>query len=255
VRIACPAWGVGLFRDLPGERVGPRVEARPEEIAVLFPSSFRSAWLARRARRRIGLTTGGRHLLLTDGVAPGNGHRRDDYAALARVLGVEVAGPPRFRATDAEIGSWSTLPIHVGLNPLSRSGAPVEWPFYAALAARLEGPVRIYAGPGEEDAARARVPGVSLLAGLPLGRLAGAFARCRVLVSNDSGVAHVAAACGVPVVTVHGSTTAARTGPWGAVAVEGADLSCRPCYRKRCPHPGVPCLSGIPPERVLEAMP
>ncbi|MBN1334852.1 MAG: glycosyltransferase family 9 protein [Deltaproteobacteria bacterium] len=254
VRIACPAWGEVLYRDLPGDRAGPRAEARPEETAVLFPPSFRSAWLARRARRRIGLTTNGRGLLLTDGLEPGSGHRRDDYAALALRLGLQVEEPPRFRATPAEREAFGGLPVHVGLNPVSRSGPTVEWPFYAELAAHLREPVRVYAGPGEEAAAAARVPGVEPLAGLDLGSLAGALARCRVLVSNDTGVAHFAAACGTRVVVIHGSTTALRTGPAGSKAVEGPDLPCRPCYRKRCPHPGVPCLSGILPERVWEAL-
>ncbi len=254
VRIACPGWGAVLYRELQGERVDPRTEARPEETAVLFPPAFRSAWLARRARRRVGLATDARRLLLTDPVPPGTGHRREDYAALARVLGVRVEAPPRFRATAAEIAAFGDLPVHVGLNPVSPSGPPVEWPFYAELAARLPDAVRVYAGPGEEAAVRARIPGAALIAGLTLGSLAGALARCRALVSNDSGVAHLAAACGVPVVVIHGSTTAGRTGPAGARAVEGPDLPCRPCYRKRCPHPAVPCLSGIPPERVLEAL-
>ncbi len=185
---------------------------------------------------------------------PGAGHRRDDYAALAAQLGVEVRAAPRFEPREDERGRWAHLPEHIGLNPVSVSGAPVQWPGFAGLADALEGPVRLYCGPGEASQARAMVPGAELLEGLPLGELAGALQRCRTLVSNDSGVAHFAAACGVPVVVLHGSTTAARTGTAGAIPVEGPELACRPCYRKRCDI-GVPCLTGIPVRRVLAVLP
>ena len=77
---------------------------------------------------------------------------------------------------------------------------------------------------------------------MSLPAFAAALRRCAVFVSNDSGAAHFARACGVPTVVVHGSTTARRTGPAGAVPVEGPDLPCRPCYRKSCPFPAIPCL-------------
>ena len=120
------------------------------------------------------------------------------------------------------------------------------------MAESLDEPVRVYCGPGEEERARALVPGAELLPALPLGDLAGALQRCRVMVSNDSGVAHFAGACGVRMVVVHGSTTAARTGIASATALEGPEIECRPCYRKRCDI-GVPCLD-VSIERVLGAI-
>ncbi|MFH1469146.1 MAG: glycosyltransferase family 9 protein [Pseudomonadota bacterium] len=252
-RVAAPAWGEVVYRAT-GARWVPQ-ESRPEreETAVLLAPSFRAAWQARRARRRVGLATDGRRLLLTDAVQPPGGHRRDDYSAVARALGVDVVGPPRFRAAEGERAAWAHLPVHVGLNPVSVSGATVEWPHFSALAAVLSEPVRVYCGPGEEARARAAASGTELLAGLPLGALAGALARCRVLVSNDSGVAHFAAACGVRTVVLFGSTSATRTGPAGCEAVEGPALDCRPCYRKRCDR-DLGCLGAIGPERVLEVL-
>lgn len=64
-----------------------------------------------------------------------------------------------------------------------------------------------------------------------------------MLVANDSGLAHFGRAVGVPVVVVYGSTAPGRTGAAGSLAVEGPDPGCRPCYQKRCPLPGVPCLA------------
>ncbi len=252
-RVASPAWGEILYRAS-GARWVPR-DTRPErdEIAVLLAPSFRVAWQARRAAERYGLATDARRFLLTTAVEPGAGHRSEDYAAVAARLGVRVQGPPRFEPSAQERERWLHLPEHAGLNPVSVSGVTVQWPGFAALAARVEGELRAYCGPGEEQQARGLLPGVELLAGLPLGELAGALQRCRVLLSNDSGVAHFAAACGVRVVVVHGSTTAARTGTAGATAVEGPDLPCRPCYKKSCDL-GLPCLTGVSVERVLEAL-
>jgi heptosyltransferase II len=252
-RVAAPGWGEILFRDSGASWVPRDTRPEREELAVLLAPSFRAAWQARRAQGRVGLATDGRSLLLSRRAPPPGGHRSADYAAVAALVGVEVSGAPRFEPTAHERAAFEGLPLHVGLNPVSVSGEPVQWPGFAALAQALDGPVRGYCGPGEADRARAMLPGVELLDALPLGQLAGALQRCRVLVSNDSGVAHFAAACGVRVVVVHGSTTAARTGIAGATAVEGPELPCRPCYRKSC-EIGVPCLTDVSVQRVLEVL-
>ncbi len=252
-RVAAPAWGEVLYRGTGAHWVPIRDRPERDEVAVLLAPSFRAAWQARGARLRVGLATDGRSLLLSRSVAPGRGHRRDDYASVAALVGVQVQAEPSFEVSGDERARWAHLPVHLGLNPVSVSGEPVQWPGFAALAAAVDGPVRVYCGPGEAEQACAMVPGAPLLDGLPLGELAGALQRCRVLVSNDSGVAHFAAACGVRVVVIHGSTTAARTGIAGAVPIEGPSLSCRPCYRKRCDL-GVPCLVRIEVQRVLQEL-
>jgi len=250
ITVHAPAWGADLYRDL-GAEVVPRGTMDRADVAVLFPPSFRAAWEARRVPRRVGIAADHRAWLLTDVVAPGT-HRLDTYAALAAAVGAAVDGPPAFavRPEDPEVD----VPRgHVGLNPVSPSGAPVTWTGFAALSVRLDRPIVWYGGPGEEaDVAEVAPPGASRRVGLSLPAFARALTRCAVFVSNDSGAAHFARACGVPVVVVHGSTTAARTGPAGALAVEGPELPCRPCYRKRCRF-GLECLE-IPVQRVLDAV-
>lgn len=256
--VAAPAWGQTLYRDSGAAWVPRDVIPDGVEVALLLAPSFRAAWNVRRVPRRVGLATDHRGLLLTDAIPSREGqvHRRDDFARLAAVLGLSVEAGPRFVATRAERTAWEHLPVHVGLNPVSRSGPPVSWPGFGALHGRISGPVRVYHGPGEAEMVRQAVPGVreeDVLGGLGLGDLAGALARCSALVSNDTGVAHFAAACGVSVVVLHGSTTARVTGTWDAVGLEGPDLPCRPCYRKTCRVGGVPCLD-ISVERVLSAL-
>jgi len=252
--VAAPAWGRTIYRELPVELLPAEQVPDGARTAVLLAPSFGAAWRVRRLPRRVGLATDGRWPLLSDAVVPGGGHRARDYAALAAACGVRVRGAPRFRTRKEELDAFAHLPEHIGLNPVSRSGHTVQWPHFEELARALAGTVRVYAGPGEEQEASRLVPDTEQLAGLPLGALAGALSRCRALVSNDSGIAHFAAACGRPVVVIHGSTAAYKTGSAGAVALEAPVMDCRPCYRKRCPR-GVPCLGAVGVEQVLEALP
>jgi ADP-heptose:LPS heptosyltransferase len=236
VTVHAPGWGRELYAGLdvrPGD-------APPEgDVGVLFKPSWHAAWSWRALPRRIGV---GRSLLLTDPVPPG-GHRRDEYARIAAVMGVEAVGLPAF----APRGRGPTLPSgYVGLNPWSPSPT-VRWPYFRDLADRLDRPV-FFAGPGEGAAVRAIAGPHAVVEGLTLAEFAGALQGCRLFISNDSGAAHFAAACGVRVRVIHGSTTGPRTGV--GEAVEGPELHCRPCYRKRCPY-ALECLTGIPVERVL----
>lgn len=77
---------------------------------------------------------------------------------------------------------------------------------------------------------------------------------CDLLVTNDTGPMHVAAALGKPVVAVFGPTEPRRTGPYGQVerAVRH-DLPCAPCLRSRCVWPDrLECLTAISPAAVLD---
>ena len=74
-------------------------------------------------------------------------------------------------------------------------------------------------------------------------------------VTNDSGLMHVAAALGVPVAGIYGSTTPAFTPPLAdrALAI-GHELPCRPCFRRECPFGHRACLANTSVDRVLVAL-
>ena len=80
---------------------------------------------------------------------------------------------------------------------------------------------------------------------------------CRVLLTNDSGPMHVAAALGTPVVVPFGSTSPELTGP----GLPGdtrhhllkSDAPCSPCFRRKCPI-DFRCMNGISVERVVKAV-
>ncbi|MEN0061824.1 MAG: glycosyltransferase family 9 protein [Myxococcota bacterium] len=219
-----PFWDGGPWRP-------PATMPRGEyDAAVLFAPSFRAAWEARLVPRRIGTPTDHRRWLLTEAVAP-RAHRSDTYRAVAGRLGASHPAPPRLRGPPAAGG-----PAHVGLNPIVKGGRTRQWTGFAALADVLARrfPVRFYAGPGEGRALAAVAPRHPQSVGLPLRSFAAALGDCRVFVSNDAGSAHFAAALGVRVVVLYGSTRPEHTGPAGAWAVQGPSLPCVPCYRNRC---------------------
>src|SRR5690606_41856016 len=71
------------------------------------------------------------------------------------------------------------------------------------------------------------------------------------VVSNDSGLMHVAAATSRPLVAIYGSSSPAMTPPLGEdVRIAEIDLPCRPCFQRTCPLGHLGCLTGISPEMV-----
>ncbi len=77
--------------------------------------------------------------------------------------------------------------------------------------------------------------------------------RCDLLVTNDTGPMHVAAALGKPLVALFGPTAPERTGPYGQLGnVLRLDLPCSPCLSARCAsEPTDECLRALPPALVL----
>ncbi len=250
--------------------------ARFEEVWVL-PHSFRSALLAwlTRAPRRFGYAADGRKGLLT--AAPERpaplAHQLRDYDRLLAAAGVEPdPAPPRIvlpeeavrRAENyLDLQRLADGPRPVYLAPGAAFGPTKQWPAerFALLADALmdEGHrAAIVVGPDEVELgrlvarrARHRIP--VLGADLDTGELAAVLALGRLLVGNDSGPAHLAAAGGVPALVFFGPTDPGRTTPAGSpVAVLDRYVWCSPCFRKTCPYRHE-CLEEITVEMAAAA--
>ena len=79
------------------------------------------------------------------------------------------------------------------------------------------------------------------------------LAFCRAAVCNDSGLMHTVAACGIPQVTIFGSTSTKYTPPLSdkALMLE-SDEPCHPCFERTCKYGTYACLKGILPERAID---
>ena len=82
------------------------------------------------------------------------------------------------------------------------------------------------------------------------------YQRCAVVVTNDSGPMHLAAAVGTPVVAIFGPTDPVLTGPYGAGhRVLRVALPCAPCFKDRCTNPqAMACMDGVSVAEVLQAV-
>ncbi len=165
-------------------------------------------------------------------------------AAHLRALGVDTREP------------WIIL--HPGATAQSRRYPAQHWKRLAhLLAARQHCPL-LFTGSADEadlvDRIRDGVPDAHSLAGkLDLGELAALIARAPLLISNNTGPAHIAAAVGTPVIDLYALTNPQHT-PWKVPnRVLFHDVPCRFCYKSVCPEGHHHCLTQVEPERVAEA--
>jgi heptosyltransferase-2 len=84
-------------------------------------------------------------------------------------------------------------------------------------------------------------------------QLAASIAHCSVIVTNDSGPLHLAAALAVPSVSIFGPTDPARTVIPGATRVVRKDVACGPCYERECPLRDHRCMTEIAVDEVYNA--
>ena len=252
--------------------------------AVVLPNSFRSAWLPWRAGvpRRFGYRGDLRGALLAPAVRRPARHpvrlQIADYGELLAAMGV----PPPVDWTPRLVPAPATLlrgrerlerarlspgegPL-VGLFPGAEFGPSKRWPWerFAALALELRRrlpAVRelIVAGPKELwTAVRVHEESGKLhpVIGpdLDLAGLAAVLAHLDLLVTNDSGPMHLAAALGVPCVALFGPTDPRRTAPAGpGHRVLSTGRWCAPCFRRRCPLLHHRCLRDLTVEQVAAA--
>jgi heptosyltransferase II len=260
-------------------------EVQPS-IAVLFPNSFASAWLVWRAEvpERWGYATDLRTRLLTRAVRRPKlpMHQGEYYQHLVRELGI-ATGPlepaiaiPSGAIEDARRllaqHGWDGRTSLIVLAPGAAYGKAKQWiPSHVVRLVtdlvHARGITCALVG-SRGDAATTRAvrgaapkdcqPRILDLAGattLPV--LAAVISLAAACVSNDSGAMHLAAATGVPVVGIFGSTNEKATSPLAHSGVPTEVLThpvwCRPCMLRECPIDHR-CMTGIEPARVLAAV-
>lgn len=243
----------------------------PADAAILCPPSFSSAWFAWRARcrRRIGFRGDARDLLLTDAVSRGDRgdeHLGREYLSLGARLG---AGEWAWQPLAVSDEALAAARRHAGsgafavLAPGAIYGPAKRWPAerFAETARRLaaRGLGVLVCGTAADretcDAVVAAAGGAarSLAGATTLAEQAALCALAEVVVCNDSGLAHLAAAVGARTVVVFGSTSSAWTAPIGErVRVLQHPPVCSPCFRRTCAI-GYRCLHAVGVDEVMAA--
>jgi lipopolysaccharide heptosyltransferase II len=223
--------------------------------AILLTPSFSSALLTRLAGISAcrGRATDGRSALLSDPVptAVFDGvHRAAEYWHL-----VTGSFPPRLPAPAITLPAepvlaWRATPaareglvaVFPGSNAPARRWDPAR---FAELVHRLAAaghPVVVLGGEKERDLTEsvAGRSAIDLGGKTDLVALAACLSECRLLITNDSGPMHLAAALGTATISLWGAGDPARTAPMGdhQVILRHPELPCVPCVRNRCPRHG-----------------
>jgi len=274
-----------VVADLPRRRIAfPRQRVLAERLrtehygqALVMPRTWKSALAPYLAGipQRTGFVGEARFGLIND---LRWGERRlprmvDRCAALALPKGEMLPAElplPKLEVAAGEIAAWrrrlgledDRRPV-VALAP-GAVGPSKRWPYYAELARQLAGErisVWVVGGPDEKELAaeivRADTSHIHDLTGSDLRNAILALAAAAAAVSNDSGLLHVAAALGTPVIGIFGPTSAWHWGPLNptAATIETArDLACRPCHKPVCRLHHHLCMRDITATQVARAL-
>lgn len=258
-------------------RLGRSLRPRCYDQAIVIPRSWKSAVVPAAAKipQRIGYRGEMRYGLLND-------IRQLDKSRLTQTvqryvaLGLSDDAPlppaeipqPHLRVESANqsdlrarLALNTERPV-VGFMPGAEYGPAKCWPieYYGELARRLlAAGYQVWLFGSQKDhpscaAIEAAAPGVVDLAGkTELVDVVDLLALCKLVVCNDSGLMHVAAATGCHVIALYGSSTPDYTPP----LTESADicyarLDCSPCFERECPKKTLQCLYDISVESVFE---
>jgi heptosyltransferase II len=259
--------------------LGRRLRAEQYDRAIVLPRKLKAALVPFFAGipRRTGYRGDSRYWLINDA-------RPLDETLLKRTVEQHVAlggatpattvpviPEPRLRVDEANrarllasMGLSLVKPV-VGMMPGAEYGPSKQWPveYYAELAVSLgrEGRQVWVFGSAKErvhgEVIEAAAPGtvINLCGRTQLVDAVDLLSLCREAVTNDSGLMHVAAAVGVPLIALYGATPPQVNPPLTKSAdILFLDLSCSPCWQRTCPLGHHNCLRQITAPQVLERL-
>ncbi|MGA2500240.1 MAG: lipopolysaccharide heptosyltransferase II [Tepidisphaeraceae bacterium] len=274
-------------------RLAARLRARKFDLAILLPNSFRSALMCKMAgiKQVVGYERDGRAFLLSDRLLPSRDKGKYVPSPILRYyMGIVQYLGSRSRdmkmelfVTSSEIREAQAILARAGLDPdLDRPAARGAGPLvlvnpgaqygdakcwlpehFAEAADRLieerNATVLISGTPRERrilDAVHSQMKHVAIdlvAKGITLGALKEIVRRCDLMITNDTGPRHIAAAFGVPVVTIFGPTHP----QWTEIDFDkerrvSVKVFCGPCQKKRCPLDHR-CMTRVSPGMVVDA--
>ena len=183
------------------------------------------------------------------------------YARLSEQPGIEPELPLPFpslnfdpetiRKTSARFGISSPYTVFC---PGAEYGPAKRWPYFRELASKLDSQIVLLGSSSDRKEAE-QIPGKNLVGQTTLDEAIDLIAGAASVVTNDSGLMHVAAATGTPQVALFGSSSPEHTPPLSSAArVLWLKIECSPCHARACPLGHFRCMKEISVAQVLEEM-
>ena len=269
-------FGHGQLKLADRWRMARAMRVRPYDEAIVLPNTLKSALIPffSGIPVRTGFVGELRYGLLN------RIHRLDEkalplmaerYAQLAE----EPGSPPRRPLAEVglridpanlaraleRLGLSRAKPV-IAFCPGAEYGPAKRWParYFADLATKLSAQGRSIwlfgsdkdRGIGDEIVRLSSGAAVNLCGKTDLETAIDLLSLAEVVVSNDSGLMHVAAAVGCPVVALYGSSSPEHTPPLSKISrVVRTGIECSPCYARECPLGHFKCMIDLEPDRVL----
>jgi heptosyltransferase II len=266
--------------------LGRTLKAEGYDWALILPNSLKSALIPLFANipRRTGWKGESRYGLLNDL----RSNKRDFPLMVQRYMALAFAksqmtsaaalpeipypalrvDPEQQNQARNRLALTSQAPV-LGLCPGAEFGPAKRWPeaHYANIAERWcakGGQVWIFGSGKDSDVAHSILNHLSptaqgqcqiLASQTSLTEAIDLLAACDATVCNDSGLMHITAAVGTPLVAVYGSTSTTYTPPLSSrVETVQTEINCRPCFKRECPLGHLKCLTELTPDRVWQAL-
>lgn len=281
--------GHGEFNLFARRNLGLSLKDKGYDCAYILPNSAKSALIPIFANipKRVGWRGEMRFGLLTD---VRNNKKKfqymaERYVALAhpktKALNAQMLGGlenlPKPSLRVDEIAQRASLKEHglnkdrpiVGLCPGAEFGPAKQWPaiHYARVATEMINrgeQVWIFGSQNDTSIAQKIINYIDEDKQVYVANLTGRtslieavdlLACCHTVVSNDSGLMHIAASVGSAVIGIYGSTSPDYTPPLAdTVEILHTDIACRPCFRRTCPYTHMNCMTLLMPDQVFSAM-
>ncbi|MCB1277686.1 lipopolysaccharide heptosyltransferase II [Prosthecobacter sp.] len=241
------------------------------DAAVLCTNSTRSTlelWLGG-VPHLVGLKGSFRKKLLTyEILEPKVGfpkHQAHLYMFIAKRVGADVDQAGLWDAGTPPVSTDGT--IRVGVCAGAEYGPAKRWPLerFAAVVNQISAQHaqfrwQLFGAPGEKEmgeklSSMIHVPHENFVGKTRLSELIAKLRECQLLLTNDTGTMHLAAALGIPTVSIFGSTCPIATGPLGERhTVIQHKVSCSPCFERECPFGHYECMTKVTPEEVAAAV-
>ncbi|HPX61643.1 MAG TPA: lipopolysaccharide heptosyltransferase II [Deltaproteobacteria bacterium] len=262
-------------------RLAAELRKQHFDAALILPNSFDSAlvpWLAG-IPVRLGKSSDGRGFMLTGRYRllkeAAGCHEVEYYLDLVRHFGIsgQDLKPQLFTTSDEAGHAKEQLQQHgispddfvIGINPGATYGSAKRWypdrfaEAARALAAEWNAKILIFGGPsetamaGDIEQALHETFCLNMAGKTTVRELMALIQRCNFFLTNDSGPMHIAAAFGVPLVAIFGSTDHTGTAPYtdNAVIVR-KPVACAPCKLRECPTDHI-CMKSVTAQDVIQA--